>query len=515
MPSLVQALGSAAVLLAVATSATAHFDDSPIHLKPMRATMRRRAEASAATSDYTAGSLPPAKQDCTYTTNAFHSNSFQSLLQENMQAATEAIQEGKNEPAVVDTQMVKRAQPGPSWRFDFSGKNPVRGVNLGGWLVLEPWITPSLFLASGQESIVDEYTFCQGLGKAEAARRLKKHWDTWIVEKDFAEIASLGLNHVRIPIGFWAFDVRAGEPYVSGQWPYLLKAIRWAQKYGVKVMVDVHGAPGSQNGFDNSGRRGSVLWHTQQENVNRTLDVVSKLAKEFAKPKYASTVTVLQALNEPAGFVSPDVVKVYRQFAYDSYGRVRYPTGSHPSDVVLSLHDAFQPLSVWSKSFPSPQFSGVALSDHPYFVFNEPDLRLTDQQHIKAVCGMSNYYAQSQQSLWTLIDEFSGARTDCAQFLNGRGIGARYDGTYPGSTAVGSCKGKTGKGSTFSNEYKTTLAKSWAVQTQVWEKNTSGWVSWCWKNENADDWSYKAGVQYGWIPKDPKKPIYPNLCASA
>lgn len=31
--------------------------------------------------------------------------------------------------------------------------------------------------------------------------------------------------------------------------------------------------------------------------------------------------------------------------------------------------------------------------------------------------------------------------------------------------------------------------------------------------ENSDDWSYKSGVVGGWIPKDPNKPIYPNICA--
>lgn len=29
-------------------------------------------------------------------------------------------------------------------KFDFNG-GKVRGVNLGGWFVLEPWITPSVF----------------------------------------------------------------------------------------------------------------------------------------------------------------------------------------------------------------------------------------------------------------------------------------------------------------------------------------------------------------------------------
>ena len=60
------------------------------------------------------------------------------------------------------------------------------------------------------------------------------------------------LNHVRIPIGYWAYDVGPGEPYFQGQREYLGKAIGWAKEYGIKVIVDLHGAPGSQNGYAQS-----------------------------------------------------------------------------------------------------------------------------------------------------------------------------------------------------------------------------------------------------------------------
>lgn len=46
---------------------------------------------------------------------------------------------------------------------------------------------------------------------------------------------------MRIPIGYWAFDVAAGEPYVQGQLPYLTKAVMWAQAHELKVIVDLHG----------------------------------------------------------------------------------------------------------------------------------------------------------------------------------------------------------------------------------------------------------------------------------
>lgn len=89
--------------------------------------------------------------------------------------------------------------------------------------------------------MVDEYTFTQALGKDAAQQQLSQHWQTWITQDDFNEIASFGLNHVRIPIGYWALNPLDGDPYVQGQLPILDQAIGWAQTAGIKVLLDVHG----------------------------------------------------------------------------------------------------------------------------------------------------------------------------------------------------------------------------------------------------------------------------------
>lgn len=88
---------------------------------------------------------------------------------------------------------------------------------------------------------MDEYTYCQTLGSAEASNRLTQHWNSWITQADFNEIASVGLNHVRIPIGYWALNPLPGDPYVQGQLPILDNAITWARQAGLKVMLDLHG----------------------------------------------------------------------------------------------------------------------------------------------------------------------------------------------------------------------------------------------------------------------------------
>lgn len=93
------------------------------------------------------------------------------------------------------------------------GKGAVKGVNIGGWLLLESyalhldivlslelinrrWITPSLFPT---EDIVDEYTL--GQKNPDAQSILQKHWDTFITEDDFKQIQQAGFNMVRIGIG--------------------------------------------------------------------------------------------------------------------------------------------------------------------------------------------------------------------------------------------------------------------------------------------------------------------------
>lgn len=389
------------------------------------------------------------------------------------------------------------------------GAQKVRGVNIGGWLVLEPWITPSLFDNTGDSRIVDEYTFGQYQDEAVALATLKNHWDTWITEADFEAIAAAGLNHVRVPIGYWAFDVSGGEPYVQGQLPYLLQAVSWAQKFGLKLIVDLHGAPGSQNGFDNSGQKmPRPLWHTDPKNVERTRAVIKTIESMFKDE--TSVVPTIAPLNEPAGFDGKEILAVTRQYWYDSYDIIRKPYGtSQQSNTVVMIHDAFQPISYWDDFMPSPKWEGVVLDTHIYQMFSVAGNQMSYEQHIASACSHESDLTSS--TLLAVVGEWTPAANDCAKYLNGRGVGSRYDGSYPGSTRVGSCNGLTGKASSFSDEYKAFLRKHWEAQVITYEK-AGGWIQWTWKAENADEWSYKAGLANGWIPRQPTDLQHRNIC---
>lgn len=72
------------------------------------------------------------------------------------------------------------------------GSDKVRGVNIGGWLVTEPWITPSLYDATNNDAIIDEWTFGQMQDPDTAKAALQAHWDSFYTEADFAAIAAAG-----------------------------------------------------------------------------------------------------------------------------------------------------------------------------------------------------------------------------------------------------------------------------------------------------------------------------------
>lgn len=78
-----------------------------------------------------------------------------------------------------------------------------------------------------------------------------------------------------------------------------------------------------------------------------------------------------------------------------------------------------------------------------------------------------------------IVGEFSGAMTDCAKWLNGRGRGARYDGTYDGSPYIGSCAGlSTGTVAGLSSTMKANIGKFAQAQMSQYTRYGGGWIWW-------------------------------------
>lgn len=387
--------------------------------------------------------------------------------------------------------------------FDYN-KDKIRGVNLGGWLLLEPWITPSLFQQfTGQsDPAVDERSFCEKLGAAEAQAQLTAHWSSFITAQDFADLASIGINHVRIPIGYWAFISLPSDPFVPGAGDYLTRAIGWAQQYGIKVWVDLHGAPGSQNGFDNSGWRGQLQWQ-KGSNVGYTLQAMQVIASRYATPAYAATVTAIELVNEPLG-PQLDMGGV-KGYYWNGYNTVR-----GRGDTGVCIHDAFQTVSYWDNfmSTSSGAYNSF-LDTHQYQVFTDGQLWQDLSSHIGTSCSIGQALASA--TFWTAVGEFSGAMTDCAQWLNGFNTGSRWEAQFEGASYHGSCS-EHGSISTWSDSLRQDTTKYIEAQFDAFDQGV-GWFFWTWKTEGGDDaWSFQNLQASGIIPFPLTTRRYYNQC---
>lgn len=107
------------------------------------------------------------------------------------------------------------------------------------------------------------------LGKQRVFTVLQNHWSTFYTENDIKEIADHGFNLVRIPIEYWAFMMMDDDLFTQGREVYLDQALEWCKDNGLRVQIDIHGMPGSQNGFDGLEKRSSTAdWLDSQKTID-------------------------------------------------------------------------------------------------------------------------------------------------------------------------------------------------------------------------------------------------------
>lgn len=81
-----------------------------------------------------------------------------------------------------------------------------------------------------------------------------------------------------------------------------MKAIGWARKYGLRINLDLHALPGSQNGFNHAGVLNAMNWMYGTmgiANAQRGLEVIRTIAEFISQPQYTSVVTMFGLVNEP------------------------------------------------------------------------------------------------------------------------------------------------------------------------------------------------------------------------
>lgn len=349
---------------------------------------------------------------------------------------------------------ISQTSEGVPNRNDNRSPDILRGVNLGGWLVLEKWMVPGVFRGT---DAADEYGLCLALGE-QAKARLQKHRERFITAEDFRWIKSCGLNAVRVPVGYWALE--APEPFVEAA-DFVDFALDQARENDLKLILDLHGAPGSQNGWDHSGRAGPIGWDKDPNNIKETIRVLATFAQKYGKHP---ALFGIELLNEPSDQIPIDLLK---QFYQDAYSEIRkYADGN----VAIMFHDSFRAMA-WQNFMKEPQYSNVIIDTHLYQTFGRDDAGRDAQKQLIFALGRKNILQQMErEELPTVVGEWSlalpvQAKQDLSAFQDELVNGAYGD-----------------------------------AQLFCFE-DTHGWFFWSYKMESNSLWNFRYCVERGWLPK--------------
>jgi glucan 1,3-beta-glucosidase len=303
----------------------------------------------------------------------------------------------------------------------------IRGVNIGGWLLLERFINPYFFAITDchlrgdfvfypgqidappsarhtnprnctpiQPYPVDEWTLLSHFSNKTIAKEyMFIHYDNFLTRKDVRLMKEAGVTHIRVPLPHWILESPtiwenhlknstpgSSEPWVDGGWAFFVRFVEWCREEGgLTVWPDIHTAPGSQNGFDNSGRAASDGvptchgWdntnHTLQQleeeyqedfshvslskNVWRSLRAIQDVTSAIVTQNLTDVVTGFGILNEPFKDCDPKIVKKFNQLAFHI---VRNNMGSNTSVYIGDMFNATKwNDGYWTSTYTPPKLS--------------------------------------------------------------------------------------------------------------------------------------------------------------
>jgi len=269
-----------------------------------------------------------------------------------------------------------------------------QGVNLGGWLVLEKWITPGVFEGT---SAIDEYSLCLELGEQGAKERLEKHRQTFITREHIKKLSGMGLKTLRLPVGYWLFE--APTPFVGGGDTHVDQLFDWAQEFEMQVILDIHGAPGSQNGWDHSGRAGEIGWPSEQ-NIQTSLRFLERLTVRYGQ---SPVLFGIEVLNEPHWDIPLDTLIDYYQRSH------RIIDQACRAEIRVICSDAFR-LEQMAERLAGTRLSRIVLDVHMYQLFTPEDRALGLDGHLeKAVTNWPDLLRGLSKYVPVMVGEWSAA----------------------------------------------------------------------------------------------------------
>lgn len=348
-----------------------------------------------------------------------------------------------------------------------SGRQPWQGVNLGGWLLLEPGPSGPLFPSQQRhclgEELECEWSFMQVLRRRRALGVLTKHRETFYTKEDFLAIRRCGLNAVRLPFGHWVvLGPGAGEPYEGPALEYVDRAVAWAEEVGLEVLLDLHGAPGGESGCAPSGRQQDG-WHWSHWQFDKSLEALRILAQRY---RCSKAVTGIAVCNEPSKSVP---AKVLCRF-YDSAVDAIRGTGMHERQVAITLpcfqRDLPEFAQTW-ESISGGRHKNICFDLHHYYCFGSKANGRSLAEHLRLI----QLRGEEMLRYPVVVGEWSLAVGDTAERAGLR---------------------RADLGRLFAR-----------AQTEAYSHASHGFFFWCWKDRHSIEWSYLDCHAAGLLQKGP------------
>ena len=197
----------------------------------------------------------------------------------------------------------------------------VKGINLGNWLVPEGYMFKFTHARSPTEidGVIEAL-----VGRAAADRFWSDFREVYVTADDIRFIKAVGFNTVRVPLNWRLFVEPAddGDPahdrFAGQGWMLLDRLVGWCRDAGLRVIVDLHAAPGGQTGVNHDDGPGFPLTFYVPRYRALTIALWRQLAAHYHDE---TTVLGYDLLNEPISpysdeaYLDPRLEPFYRDIA--------------------------------------------------------------------------------------------------------------------------------------------------------------------------------------------------------
>lgn len=339
----------------------------------------------------------------------------------------------------------------------FRGEVAWRGVNLGGWFLLEPGPCTTFWesLPPQARATCCEWDCCAALGP-DKEQVLSHHRNTYFSKEDFAQIRAAGLTHVRLPIGHWCVTgPRPGEPYVGPCLDLLDQALNLLEESGLRVVLDLHGCVGGESGDAPCGRKWDS-WRPKHFDLDASLAVLKTIAERYAQ---RMSVCGIGICNEPSEQMSLNSLMKY----YVEAVRTIRQAGMRPGEVAIILPvftewrlSTF--MDHWEANYRA--FEDCVLDVHLYQSFGRYWCTMSLDQHMKEAEKRASLLERMPACC---VSEWSLSLPDAAT------------GGQPAPVEI--------------------LRRFGQLQLQAYEGATHGWFFWTWKDSAGLAWSLQESLQ--------------------